>query len=279
MVPKQRLNELYASFVFSRENTIFRLEILNFIDTFIHKFRPIMNLELIDTGFFHADGGAMFGAIPKLAWRRRYPCDDDNTCVLTMRVALIRTNNGRLILIDNGAGEKQLERLAYYRFFDLIDLGQALADKGIQAVDYLLGKRPVGDKVVVVGGGLTGCEIAYDLYLQGKHPVIVEMKDDLIAVTGVCLANASYLRDFFKTNQVPVYLETTVKEIRDGKVFVAGKDGRARELPADSVILSVGYRPAPLAPKGRHVHIVGDADKVGNLRTVIWRAWDVCMKL
>ena len=153
------------------------------------------------------------------------------------------------------------------------------ADKGIEAVDYLLGKRPVGDKVVVVGGGLTGCEIAYDLYLQGKHPVIVEMKDDLIAVTGVCLANASYLRDFFKTNQVPVYLETTVKEIRDGKVFVAGKDGRARELAADSVILSVGYRPAPLAPKGRHIHLVGDADKVGNLRTVIWRAWDVCMKL
>ncbi len=153
------------------------------------------------------------------------------------------------------------------------------ADKGIEAVDYLLGKRPVGDKVVVVGGGLTGCEIAYDLYLQGKHPVIVEMKDDLIAVTGVCLANASYLRDFFKTNRVPVYLETTVREIRDGKVFVAGKDGPARELAADSVILSVGYRPAPLAPKGRHIHLVGDADKVGNLRTVIWRAWDVCMKL
>ena len=92
-----------------------------------------MNLELIDTGFFHADGGAMFGAIPKMAWRRRYPCDDDNTCVLTMRVALIRTDNGRLILIDNGAGEKQLERLAYYRFFNLVDLGQVLADKGIQA--------------------------------------------------------------------------------------------------------------------------------------------------
>lgn len=35
----------------------------------------------------------------------------------------------------------------------------------------------------------------------------------------------------------------------------------------------------PLAAKGRHVHIVGDAAKVGNLRTVIWRAWDVAMKL
>lgn len=153
------------------------------------------------------------------------------------------------------------------------------AEKGIQAVDYLLGKAPVGEKVVIVGGGLTGCEIAYDLYLQGKQPTIVEMKDDLIAVTGVSLANSSYLRDFFKTNKVPVLLETSLKEIREGSVVVTGKDGAARELPADSVILSVGYRPAPLAPKGRHIHLVGDADKVGNLRTVIWRAWDVCMKL
>ena len=153
------------------------------------------------------------------------------------------------------------------------------AEKGIQAVDYLLGKRPVGEKVVIVGGGLTGCEIAYDLYLQGKQPTIVEMKDDLIAVSGVCLANSSYLRDFFKTNRVPVYLETSLGEIRDGAVTVTRKDGARQELPADSVILSVGYRPAPLAAKGRHVHIVGDARKVGNLRTVIWRAWDVCMKL
>lgn len=153
------------------------------------------------------------------------------------------------------------------------------ADKGIQAVDYLLGKAPVGEKVVIVGGGLTGCEIAYDLYLQGKQPAIVEMKDDLIASPTVCLANASFLRDFFKTNQVPVYLETSLKEIRDGCVTVTAKDGTTKELPADSVILSVGYRPAPLAPKGRHIHLVGDADKVGNLRTVIWRAWDVCMKL
>ena len=153
------------------------------------------------------------------------------------------------------------------------------AEKGIQAVDYLLGRRPVGEKVVIVGGGLTGCEIAYDLYLQGKQPTIVEMKDDLIAVSGVCLANSSYLRDFFKTNQVPVYLETSLGEIRDGSVTVTRKDGTRQEIPADSVILSVGYRPAPLAAKGRHVHIVGDARKVGNLRTVIWRAWDVCMKL
>ena len=150
---------------------------------------------------------------------------------------------------------------------------------GIEAVDYLLGTKTVGDNVVVIGGGLTGCEIAYDLYLQGKKPVIVEMQDDLITTPGVALANTSFLRDFFKTNKVPVYLETKTTEVRADGVTVATKDGKTLDIPADNVILSVGYKSAPVAPKAKHVHIVGDASKVGNLRTVIWQAWDVAMKL
>ena len=153
------------------------------------------------------------------------------------------------------------------------------AEYGIEAVDYLLGKKEVGENVVVVGGGLTGCEIAYDLYLQGKKPVIVEMQDDLITTPGVALANTSFLRDFFKANNVPVYLESRTTEITDSSVSVATKDGKTVSVPADSVILSVGYKPAPIAPKAKHVHILGDAFKVGNLRTVIWQAWDIAMKL
>ena len=152
-------------------------------------------------------------------------------------------------------------------------------EKSVEAVDYLLGNKPVGEKVVVIGGGLTGCEIAYDLYLQGKQPTIVEMQDDLITTPGICLANTSFLRDFFNANQVPVLLETGVKEIKDGSVVVSDKHGFTREIEADSVVLSVGYNPAPLAPKGKHVHVIGDAQSVGNLRTVIWGAWKVCMKI
>ena len=152
-------------------------------------------------------------------------------------------------------------------------------DNGIQAVDYLLGKKEVGENVTIIGGGLTGCEIAYDLYLQGKKPTIVEMKADLVDVAGVCLANTSYLRDFFKTNQVPVHLETKLCEVQADGVVVADKDGKTFKIDADSVILSTGYRPAPLASKGRNIHVVGDASQVGNLRTVIWQAWDVAMKL
>ena len=151
------------------------------------------------------------------------------------------------------------------------------ADTAIEAVDYLLGNKAVGERVVVIGGGLTGCEIAYDLFLQGKKPAIVEMQDDLITTPGICLANTSYLRDCFKTNNVPVHLETRVSEIKADGVVIAHKDGTTETIPSDSVILSVGYNPAPVATKG--VHVIGDAKNVGNLRTVIWGAWDVCMKL
>ena len=153
------------------------------------------------------------------------------------------------------------------------------AERAVEAVDYLLQTKPVGEKVVVIGGGLTGCEIAYDLYLKGKQPTIVEMQDDLITTPGICLANTSFLRDFFNANKVPVHLETGVKEIKDGAVVVADKSGNTSEIEADSVILSVGYNPAPLAKKQSHVHVIGDAASVGNLRTVIWGAWDVAMKI
>ena len=152
-------------------------------------------------------------------------------------------------------------------------------DNGIQAVDFLLGKREVGQKVTIIGGGLTGCEIAYELYLQGKEPTIVEMKDDLIAVSGVCLANSSYLRDFFTANKVPVHLSTKLAEVHTDGVTVTDAEGKTFKIDADSVILSTGYRPAPVAQKGSHVHVVGDCAKVGNLRSVIWQAWDVAMKL
>ena len=153
------------------------------------------------------------------------------------------------------------------------------AERAMDATEYLLGEKQVGENVTIIGGGLTGCEIAYDLYLQGKKPTIVEMKNDLIAVTGICLANTSFLRDFFKTNKVPVHLETSLKEVLEDGVMVAGKDGKSFKIDADSVILSVGYNPAPVAPKGKNVHVIGDASKVGNLRTVIWQAWDVAMKI
>lgn len=152
------------------------------------------------------------------------------------------------------------------------------AEKGIEACEYLLGTKEVGNKVIVIGGGLSGCEIALDLYNKGKTPVIVEMKNDLVAMRGVCLANTSYLRDFFALNKVDVRLNTGLVEITDKGVKVKDlKTGKESKIAGDSVIMSVGYIPTPVAKDG--VKLVGDCNGIGNLRTVIWRAWDVAMKL
>ena len=151
-------------------------------------------------------------------------------------------------------------------------------DKVIEAIDYLNGKE-VGEDVAVIGGGLTGCEIAYELCLEGKNPAIIEAKSDLIAQTGVCLANSSYLREYFALHKVPVYLNSKVVEIKDNVVVVLDENNVEHDIKADSTIVSVGYIPTPLTKKDRNVYLVGDCNKVGNLRTVIWKAYEVAMKI
>lgn len=150
-------------------------------------------------------------------------------------------------------------------------------EKTIEACEYLNGKK-VGNKVVVVGGGLTGCEVAYELALQGKDVSIVEMQDDLIKQTGVCLANSSYLREWFALHNVPVYLETALKEVKDNEV-ICTKNNEDIHIECDSVISSVGYISSPLADGGGKIKLVGDCKNVGNLRSVIWRAYEVAMKI
>lgn len=151
-------------------------------------------------------------------------------------------------------------------------------EKMIEACDFLLGKQ-VGERVAVIGGGLTGSEIAYELALMGKKPIIVEMKDDLVSQTGVCLANSSYLREWFALNKVPTYLETSLKEVTDGKIICADKNGKKIEIECDSVISCAGYVPAPLETKGGKAMLIGDCKSVGNLRSVVWSAYEAAMKI
>jgi len=99
--------------------------------------------ELINTGFFYADGGSMFGATPRRAWSKRYPCDEQNRCKLAMRAGLVKTRCGRIIVIDNGVGFKHLDKLKHtsYDFFDLTDICDVLAAQSIapkQVTDVIL---------------------------------------------------------------------------------------------------------------------------------------------
>jgi glyoxylase-like metal-dependent hydrolase (beta-lactamase superfamily II) len=74
-----------------------------------------MKLSVINTGFFKLDGGAMFGVVPKSIWSRTNPPDDKNLCTWAMRCLLIEDDN-KLILIDNGIGDKQSQEFFKYYY-------------------------------------------------------------------------------------------------------------------------------------------------------------------
>lgn len=65
-----------------------------------------MKLHTINTGLFKLDGGAMFGVVPKSIWNKLNPADENNMCTWALRCLLIEDGN-RLMLVDNGIGNKQ----------------------------------------------------------------------------------------------------------------------------------------------------------------------------
>ncbi len=85
-----------------------------------------MKLYSINTGNFRLDGGAMFGVVPKVIWNKLNPADENNLCNWAMRSLLIETND-RLILIDNGIGNKQDEKFMGHYYLN----GDDSLDKGL----------------------------------------------------------------------------------------------------------------------------------------------------
>ncbi len=86
-----------------------------------------MQLYSINTGHFKLDGGAMFGVVPKSIWQKLNPADGNNMCSWAMRCLLIQDGN-RLILVDNGMGNKQDDKFFGYYYLhgnDTLDLSLA----------------------------------------------------------------------------------------------------------------------------------------------------------
>lgn len=89
-----------------------------------------MKLHVIDTGYFKLDGGAMFGVVPKSLWTRTNPADENNLIDLAMRCLLIEDGD-KLILIDNGLGNKQDEKFfSHYYLHGDYDLKSSLKKAG-----------------------------------------------------------------------------------------------------------------------------------------------------
>lgn len=94
-----------------------------------------MQLYTINTGFFKLDGGAMFGVVPKTMWNKLNPADENNMCNWAMRSLLIQDGN-KLILVDNGIGDKQDAKFFSHYYLNGNDsLEKSLAQHGFHASD------------------------------------------------------------------------------------------------------------------------------------------------
>ncbi|RZS97735.1 MBL fold metallo-hydrolase [Cecembia calidifontis] len=94
-----------------------------------------MKLHVINTGFFKLDGGAMFGVVPKVLWSKTNPADGNNLCTWAMRCLLVEMED-RLILIDNGIGDKQDAKFfSHYYLHGEDSLERSLHQKGFSTED------------------------------------------------------------------------------------------------------------------------------------------------
>ena len=94
-----------------------------------------MKLYSINTGYFKLDGGAMFGVVPKSIWNKLNPADENNMCSWALRCLLIE-DEGRLILIDDGMGDKQDEKFfGHYYMHGDDTLDKSLALHGFTKAD------------------------------------------------------------------------------------------------------------------------------------------------
>lgn len=153
----------------------------------------------------------------------------------------------------------------------------SIKDKAITAVDFIRQGMVCGDNVAIIGGGLTGCEIAYELAMSGKHPYIIEMQEDILIAPGSSMANTSYLRDSFEYYKVPIYTESNLVGATDTKVIIKSIDGNEQRIPADTIVVSIGYKNGiPFAiTEDKPVHVIGDANTVANLYVAIKNANDL----
>ncbi len=144
-------------------------------------------------------------------------------------------------------------------------------ENAITSVDAIEHPEKIGQKVVIAGGGLVGCEIAYDEVLKGKEVTIVEMLDQLMtAGIPTPIPNAMMLKDLFEAKNVTTLTGTKVKEIRKDGVTVEKADGSTCDIAADTVINALGFKSEAslkekLAGISAEVYEIGDAKQPANI--------------
>ena len=152
--------------------------------------------------------------------------------------------------------------------------------KVIGCMEAFAHPEKVGQKVIVIGGGLVGCEMALDYAQDGKEVTVVEALPKILSA-GIPspIPNGQMIPDLFEHHHVTVLENHRLSAVEDGRVILES-DGQKKALDADSVVIAVGFRPVPsmaqeLQGCGAVVYEIGDGQKVSTILHAVWDGYEV----
>ncbi|MEN8905143.1 MAG: FAD-dependent oxidoreductase [Clostridiales bacterium] len=152
--------------------------------------------------------------------------------------------------------------------------------------DIDCGRAKAGDKVVVIGGGLTGAESALDLAMKGKEVTLLEMQGSEALLNGSSLINKFSLQSLLMKHKVKIITNTKLEEVTDTGIKTINSKFQWKEYVADTVSLALGMKPRKdIVSKLRHtipeteVYIIGDCNEIGNVYSAVHAGFDIAVEL
>ena len=148
--------------------------------------------------------------------------------------------------------------------------------KAITAVEVLLGKGEVGERVVVIGGGLIGCETALYLAEKGKKVTVLEILDTV--ANDMVWGNALELIKLLDDNAVTILTSSNTRRITEAGVYFTDEDGEEKMLEADTIVIAVGMKCnsemiRDINDKVCEVYAIGDCAEPRKLLSAIWEGY------
>jgi 2-enoate reductase len=152
----------------------------------------------------------------------------------------------------------------------------------ITAVDLLITQKETGDSVVVIGGGLVGCETALYLAQEGKKVTIIEMLDDVLP--DVYNVNRTSLLELLEKHRVNILTSTRAHEITESSITISHKNGKSKTFAANTVVLAVGLAPRnqlfpTLKDKVPEIYTIGDCVKARTIKDALWEAFRIARRI
>ena len=159
-------------------------------------------------------------------------------------------------------------------------------DSRVKTADkVLVDESLAGDKVVIVGAGLVGCETALWLAQKGRKVTIIEAANEILGGPhNLPFMNYDMLKDLLKFENVEIKTSTSIAGADSMGAIVKSSDGTEETIDADTIILSVGYKSNKdlynsLKMEVENIYLLGDANNVKNIMYAIWNSYEVARNI